>query len=205
MKRCKEGGNLVHSQRPSKERDEETLVKDAKILIQAELSFGTKWAALDDILWHWTERDGKFHRGPRTDKPGCSLWSNGALCALCRNEVHPSEIKSKFTHEHIVPRAYLKDLMLSGNLIGDDLEKLLTKCCKAVIVTRPEDTKLSRDSMPENWDWREGNPYARYRDIKEPIDVYQANVRWLKEPRSKGRWDIDILAERPPCDGCSWK
>lgn len=167
-------------------REPETLIDDILILIESKLSPGTKWAALDDILWHWTERDGKFHQGPITKKKGCPLWSAKTLELLKKGDIHPKNIQNKFRHEHIVPRAALKNIILAPNSNWDEkgLESLLRPCCRAVIVEKEEDkTLLPRNQMPKGWKWDVDSPWARYLEVK----VYEARVKWNGK---NGTWDI---------------
>jgi hypothetical protein len=74
-------------------------------------------------------------------------------------------------HEHVVPRTLLARRIIEGDLDVTAIAALLTRCCRAVIVTREQDALIRpRDAMPDIWDWDSGDPYARYVHSKISID-----------------------------------
>lgn len=66
-------------------------------------------------------------------------------------------------HEHVVPRIYLARLIRDENMSAAQIERLLRRLCLATVITKEQDRGVKpRDSMPEGWNWRTGDPYARY-------------------------------------------
>ena len=74
-------------------------------------------------------------------------------------------------HEHVVPRTLLARRIIEGDLDVTAIAGLLTRCCRAAIVTSEQDALIRpRDAMPDVWDWDTGDPYARYAHSKMSID-----------------------------------
>lgn len=66
-------------------------------------------------------------------------------------------------HEHVVPRMWLARRIVDGDFSVGQIHGLLTRCCRAVIVTTAEDRLLRpRNAMPDEWSLEVGNPYERY-------------------------------------------
>jgi hypothetical protein len=81
-------------------------------------------------------------------------------------------------HEHIVPRALLARRIIDEDLNTTAIVVLLTRCCRAVIVTREQDKVLRpREAMPPAWDWEVGDPYARYVHSNLLIEVDAASKK----------------------------
>lgn len=73
---------------------------------------------------------------------------------------------SELRHEHVVPRIVLTNYILENNLNIEEIYSFLTRNCRAIIVTKQEDTILKslgfNKTMPPNWCSQTGSPYARY-------------------------------------------
>jgi hypothetical protein len=66
-------------------------------------------------------------------------------------------------HEHVVPRTWLANYIVQNDLSVDEICAYLSRCCRAVIVTKAEDSLLNpRNAMPLGWDHQTGNPFALY-------------------------------------------
>lgn len=72
----------------NRSRSREQLVADATVALSTALSVGSKYALLDNILWTWSNLDGKYD--------GCRWWSEAALRA-----------RDALRHEHAIPRRVL--------------------------------------------------------------------------------------------------
>src|SRR5580698_501835 len=77
----------------------------------------------------------------------------------CR--VHPHTIEASKAqrkerrHEHAVPRMLLADRIIDTNLNEEGVFKLLERFCRAVVVTKEQDSRLKpRHKMPEGWKWK---------------------------------------------------
>jgi hypothetical protein len=125
------------------------------------------WALgqISGILWCWTAAgvDAK-HGVLKSDALKYNVDLNRATLDAIRIR-RTGSIKD-LRHEHVVPRNYI-----AKHIVDDDIANvaaiadLLTNFCIAVIVTKAEDRKLRpRDSMPESWEWKTGDVFARYRN-----------------------------------------
>ncbi len=124
-----------------RKRSREQLAQDAAFVIGSPLSAGSKYALLDNILWVWSEFDGKYD--------GCKWWSEQAL-----------RDRTDLRHEHAVPRRYLIErLMNLGQPTLSEVSAMLSELCVGVVVTRAEDARLTstglRKRMPEDWDGKD--------------------------------------------------
>lgn len=131
----------------NRRRSREELATDAAFAIGSPLSDGSKYALLDNILWVWSEFDGKYQ--------GCRWWSENALLQ-----------QTELRHEHAVPRRVLIERLMGLRLpTGGEISSVLSELCVGVVVTRAEDARLTsvglRKRMPDDWDGKDA--LARYR------------------------------------------
>lgn len=74
-------------------RTKQEILEDiAFVLACGNLRFGTKFAVVDQIIWVWSEFDGK-HKG-------CRYWSEKAIATGSKRE--------GLVHEHVVPRKIIR-------------------------------------------------------------------------------------------------
>lgn len=121
-------------------------MRDAIIAIGSSLTYGSKYALLDNVCWTLSELDGKYE--------GCRYWSTRAIAR-----------RTDLRHEHSVPRRVLIGLLLAEPAPSDaDVRRILDLCVGAV-VTVDEDLALNavglRAKMPSGWDGED--VFARYR------------------------------------------
>lgn len=133
-------------------RTKERICSDvAEVLNSQTLHYGTQQAVLNEVVWVWTEFDGKYK--------GCKYWSEAAW-------LHQHDEKL-LVHEHAVPKSLVIKLLreLPKPVTAGKVSTLLETYCKAAILTREEDRELNkrnlRSSMPEGWD--KLDPWARYK------------------------------------------
>jgi hypothetical protein len=131
-------------------RTKQVIANDLAFILNAKnLHRGTQQAVIDNILWVWSEFDGKYK--------GCKYWSAKALSSVNKPK--------KLIHEHLVPRKMLREMIFDlNNPSSDELYKILDTWCIGVVVTVDEDRNLNklklRSSMPQNWD--KENKWSRY-------------------------------------------
>lgn len=118
------------------------------IAIGSQLSYGSKYALLDNICWTLSEREGKY--------AGCRFWSRRAL-----------DQRMDLRHEHSVPRRLLITMLLELSAPTEEDVRRVLDLCVGVVVTVEEDHALNtagmRSRMPEGWDGRD--VFARYRAV----------------------------------------
>lgn len=101
-------------------------------MLAAPLSFGTKYAVLDDALWKWSEFYGKHD--------GCPYWPVEG-----RKIGGPAKA---LRHEHLIPRSVLiAELMAKPPEAAEALMVWLNRHCPGVVVTRA-------DGFPPQGSWR---------------------------------------------------
>ena len=128
-------------------RTKEQICEDVATILNAPVQYGTKFAVLAEVVWVWSEFDGKYE--------GCKLWSENASQAR----------KDKLIHEHVVPKKIIIDTLFNlSSPTGAAVKDILSKFCLGVIVTKEEDQRLNtmglRSKMPDDWDG--SDPWARY-------------------------------------------
>ena len=72
---------------------------------------------------------------------------------------------SDIVYEHVVPCKVVADLIMLNRASRDHIKYVLIKCGIVCIVTREEDNilrKCYKSTMPSNWDFENGTPFARY-------------------------------------------
>ncbi len=131
-------------------RPKGVLAQDIVMVLGLPLSYGTKYAVLDDALWKWSEFHGKYD--------GCFCWSAEALKV--------AEQTKELRHEHLIPRGVLIAMLISNPpASAEALLSWLNSRCVGVVVTKAEDAKLNkaglRSKMPADWDGKD--IWARYR------------------------------------------
>jgi hypothetical protein len=120
------------------------------VLNCTELHIGTKHAVVDQVLWVWTEFDGKH--------VGCKYWSKEAVATRSK--------RNGLIHEHLVPRKIVRDKLFGlRKPTTEAVRRTLTNWCVGVVVTAEEDQRLNapglNSSMPKTWDKRDR--WARYK------------------------------------------
>ena len=53
--------------------------------------------------------------------------------------------------------------IISEDMKTAEIYDFLTRYCTAVIVTKEEDSRLSKSTMPDDWEWHRDCVFARYR------------------------------------------
>lgn len=131
-------------------RSKNQIAGDIAIVLNADLTWGTKCAVLADAIWTWSEFEGKFD--------GCLHWTPGAWKSR--------DDKKRLTHEHVVPKVIIIDYLsqLQGHASRDKILKVMNAWCIGVVVLRSEDKLLTkagvRSRMPPGWTGT--SPWARY-------------------------------------------
>lgn len=146
-----------------KYRTKRQMAADVAYVLAAPLSYGTKFAVLNNVCWTWTEFDGKYR--------GCRYWSKMARMARSIDR------KAKLIHEHVVPRQVVIDaLMAMKSPTPENVYQVLDRFLIAVIVTPEEDAYLScehQSTMPAAFldPTSDGyhEPWLRYRS--SPIEI----------------------------------
>lgn len=131
-------------------RTKSQISADVARILKSKLHHGTKFAVLAEVVWVWSEFEGKYQ--------GCKYWSERAL--RVRND---SKI---LVHDHIVPKKIVYDMLFGlGAPSARAVRRILRRFCIGAIITREEDQRLNalglRSRMPDGWDGRD--PWARYR------------------------------------------
>ena len=52
-------------------RTREQIAADVATILNADITYGTKWSVIDNAMWSWTVFDGKF--------VGCERWTQMAI------------------------------------------------------------------------------------------------------------------------------
>ena len=116
------------------------------------------------LLWRWTAD--AFCLRKKVIQPDAAKYNVALLPAtLNARKLRANSIRG-LRHEHTVPRIVLTDLIIEGDLDVDQIYDLLTRHCRAVIVTLEEDQELSKHgkkTMGSDWERETGCPYARYK------------------------------------------
>lgn len=145
-------------------RSKEIIARDIAFILNAPVSYGTKYAVLAEVTWVWTEFDGK-HKG-------CSYWSVEAL------KLPVNGIGKQTIHEHVVPkRVVIEKLFALQKPTETEVYELLNKFLISIIVKKAEDRRLNlagfNNKMPAEFDHPEHedyhNPWLRYK---------KCNIEW---------------------------
>lgn len=144
------------SQKNDRFRTKDDICHDLSIILNSELSYGTKYCVAFEITWVWSEFSGKHE--------GCKYWSEEA-CKVWEQQ-KPS-VKG-LIHEHLVPRKVLIHKLFSEiNPSEQTIFNILDKFCIGVVVTKDEDSALNnaglRSAMPSGWSGKD--PWERYTNI----------------------------------------
>jgi hypothetical protein len=134
-------------------RSEDDLARDLSRILGLPLTLKTKVDVINSFLWAWTERYGK-HEGRVVSKAASS-----------HEAVHGHK---GLIHDHAVPRKAVTEMLLHlKSPSADDVHRILKEYCEGVLVTKDEDSLLSkaglRSRMPKNWDGKDC--YARYKAV----------------------------------------
>jgi hypothetical protein len=138
------------SPRSQQYRTKKVICQDlAVVLSHKALHFGTKRAVVDQVLWVWSEFEGKYK--------GCRVWSMAAKAA----GVKPKGL----VHEHLVPRKIVRHKLFSiAKPTAVAIHRVLNRWCVGIVITKEEDQELNRlglnASMPK--DWNGHDRWARY-------------------------------------------
>jgi hypothetical protein len=105
------------------------------VLKDPSLSYGTKYAVLENAAWTWTEFNGKYH--------GCAYWTERAYAE--RPLVSKKEVSKHFRHEHAVPKGAVAKMLLDlKSPTEEQVKKICDEFLVAVVVTLSENTDLNR-------------------------------------------------------------
>jgi hypothetical protein len=152
-------------------RTKATICEDVATVLKSSLSHGTKHAVLAEVVWVWSEFDGKY--------TGCRHWSRAAVAARAAGEKARS-----FVHEHVVPKRIIIERLfaLPSPVRAADVERVLSTLCIGAVLTREEDRRLTesglRSGMPGDIaDFT--NPWARYAavgiEMQHPVATVSAS------------------------------
>lgn len=146
------------SEKTPRFRTKTQICKDVAAVLRTSLHYGTKFAVLAEVVWVWSEFDGKYD--------GCRYWSSAAL--------QVRESNQKLIHEHVVPKSVIiKRLMNLSKPSSKNVNDVLQHFCIGVVVTAEEDQRLNRlglrAKMPEGWNGK--NPWARYAKAKIKVEI----------------------------------
>lgn len=155
-------------------RKTEVLIEDLKKVLNLDIHYGTKYAVLFEILWIWTEFDGKYLGNP--------YWSETALKTYFDRKNVTDFTYGKFLrHDHAVPRKIILDHLLDTKEINEEyIRNVFEKALVGVILTKSEDADILKDKMPPPVDtksikdYSDTDKWARYKDLG--IKIYQ--VKW---------------------------
>ena len=130
-------------------RSKDEICRDIAFILSAPVSYGTKFAVLADVVWVWSEFNGKIE--------GCPFWS--------RSAARRKSDRKQLMHEHAVPKRVVVEMLFSLKVPTESsVHTVLNHYCIGVVVTREEDAKLTqlglRSRMPKDWDG--SDPWARY-------------------------------------------
>lgn len=146
-------------------RSKETMAHDLAVVLNADVSAGTKYGVCIQIAWEWTELSGKYK--------GCVFWSKKAYELW---QANPGA--RQFRHEHAVPKKVVIDILLK---LERPEEALLYQVCDAFligIVVTVEEDKLPnsrfQSTMPPEFGSAGLDPLLRYKQCG--IEVVQ--VSW---------------------------
>jgi hypothetical protein len=143
------------------------MASDISIALRSDLTHGGKFDVLNNVMWAWTEYDGKYL--------GCPYWTRSAIDVYRR-----AHNFKDLRHEHVVPKKCLMAMLfnLPDPTSGIVLE-MLSRYLIGVIVTRDEDALLGIElskSMPAQFegcaDVMARDPWLRYKLCKiDWVDV----------------------------------
>lgn len=107
-------------------------MRDLAFVLNAPLSYGTKWAVLRDAAWVWTEFHGKYK--------GCPYWTR---MALMQYRIDP---KADLRHEHAVPKTVVMRMLFDlRSPTADQVRQICKRFLLGVVVTREEDDVLNAE------------------------------------------------------------
>ena len=166
-------------------RTRQQIAADVATILNADVTFGTKWSMIDKAMWAWTVFDGKFI--------GCPRWTQMAILRYvdCGGK---RGWKKHLRHEHIVPRSVVSKLVLDlPSPTAASVFDLFTQLVIGCVVDRTEDAVLNkyRSSMPAEFDdpahadYR--NPWLRYERCGITVHPHMVEAEVLAE-----------LAKNPP-------
>jgi len=126
----------------TRKRTKNELAKDTAFVLGAPLHEKTKYAVLNNVMWKWTEYEGKYK--------GCRYWTQAAVEHFTLNR------KKGLRHEHVVPRKYLITMFFQlENITPDIVYDMLNRFAIGAIVTKNEEQELNRHfkvDMPDEFD-----------------------------------------------------
>jgi hypothetical protein len=148
-------------------RTKQQLAHDVAKVLKSNLHYGTKFAVLKEVMWVWTEFDGKFR--------GCIYWSQAAI----RRFRHDGHVKN-LRHEHIVPKKVVMDrLFRLKKPTTKRVWRILDRFLIGVIVTKKEDARLNAaysKAMPASFRDKRSpgfrDPWLRYRECGIRVRVF---------------------------------
>ncbi len=125
------------------------------------------------LLWRWTAD--AYCTRDKVIRPDAIKYDVEMLPATRKARQLRKQSIRGLRHEHTVPRIALAQRIIDNDFGIDEIYALLTRHCRAVIVTLEEDQLLSKHgkkSMGPEWEWETGCPYARYKaaGLLEVID-----------------------------------
>jgi hypothetical protein len=157
--------NGPHPPTNPKYRSKKTICKDIARVLNSKLSYGTKFAVVNQVNWVWTEYYGKYR--------GCPYWS---LAAIQQNKA-TGKLKG-LEREFVVPKKVINEMIfkLEGQVSPAAVWKIYDAFLIDVVVTAEEDQRLNKGhnhSMPPSFGDPSSpdncNPWLRYKLCNIPV------------------------------------
>ena len=120
-------------------RSKEQMSSDVAFILNSPLHVATKMAVMKNVLWKWTEFDGKYQ--------GCRYWTPAAVECFAEHQD-----KSLLRHEHVVPQKLLKSMLVGLKAATPEVvHDLLVRFAIGAVVTKAEAKRLDgqhKSDMP---------------------------------------------------------
>jgi len=141
------------------------------------------------VLWKWSIRHGKY-KG--------SYWSDRALVQYSEKMRKPAREAIKgLIHDHVVPRAYLTELLLSKATTKNQL-RMLKKFCIGCVLAPAENNQLNKaklkSEMPKDWNGKD--VWARYKQAFQKDGITIKEVFWGKKSIKKTSDKLSIKPKK---------
>ena len=139
------------SEKNPRYRTKRQIASDIAVILNADISYGTKYAVLNEVVWVWSEFYGK-HKG----------------CPWISVEAAKVADERALIHEHVVPKKQLITALFAlCDATPDVIYDYLQSHCIGVLVTKDEDERLRKakftSSMPADWD--QEDVWARNKNV----------------------------------------
>lgn len=208
--------NMAISEKNRRYRKLEMLVADAACVLNSQLAYGTKYAALDDICKEWTQFNGKYR--------GCARWTKFAMMHYClgyKRGLRGKLLVQGLVHEHVVPRKVIITEFLDKLQppTPESVRQIFGKFLIGVVVAKVEDEMLNvyyRDRMPDEFLLDSTSPeyhdpflrYKRCRNAREllgnaagSLDLDVEGALEILDPPNEWWLDMSGILNSPSANG----